>query len=146
MKKVIILILIGIMLISTLCFASAELEVPREEDSLSSIDLSGTETLFWHQHSRSRGEVLTELVAEFNKSNEWGVTIVEEYAGGYGDIYNKMITGIAGNSLPGLVVAYQNQAAGYQVEDALTDLTPYVEHPDYGIQDPEDLYQCLCKY
>ncbi|MFW5685655.1 MAG: extracellular solute-binding protein, partial [Spirochaetota bacterium] len=42
--------------------------------------------------------------------------------------------------VPSLVVAYQNQAAGYQVANGLVDLNPYVEHPEYGIDNPDDFF------
>jgi multiple sugar transport system substrate-binding protein len=108
-----------------------------ETSSLSGVDPSGVEITYWYQHSRDREEALQELIAEFNQTNEWGIQVNGEYAGGYGDIYNKMITGLAGDSVPDLVVAYQNQAAGYQVADGLVDLRPYVAHPEYGIGEDE---------
>lgn len=120
-----------------------ESESSMEEGSpLDGVDPTGVEIVYWYQHSREREEALQELIAEFNQTNDWGITVNGEYAGGYGDIYNKMITGLAGGSVPDLVVAYQNQAAGYQVADGLVDLRPYVAHPVYGIgeEDMEDFF------
>ena len=86
------------------------------------------------------------MIAEFNRTNQWSITIKGEYIGGYSDIYNKMITAIAGGSTPDLVVAYQNQAAGYQVGDALIDLEQYVKDPKWGLGDEiNDYFEGMVK-
>ena len=108
--------------------------------NLDAVDPTGAEVVYWHQHSRERQEGLAAMVDRFNQTNEWDITVVQEYQGSYGDIYNKMITGIAANQVPNLVVAYQNQAAAYQVADALVDLTPYVSHAEYGVDDAADFF------
>jgi len=76
---------------------------------------------------RARDKGLQDMVSQFNSSNPYKVTVKSEYAGAYNDIYNKMITAIAAGSMPNLVVAYQNQAAGYQVAKALVDMDVYVQ-------------------
>lgn len=124
-----------------LLFAAGDVEMSAaSSDQLEGVDPTGAVVDWWHQHSGQRQEGLIPMVDEFNATNEWGITVNQEYAGGYGDIYNKMITAIAGGELPDLVVAYQNQASGYQVANALVDLTPYVEHPEWGIDDPSDFF------
>lgn len=111
-----------------------------QPDALAGVDPSGQTVTYWHQHSREREDGLMGMIEDFNSSNEWGITVNAENAGGYGDIYNKMIAGITAGSVPDLVVAYQNQAAAYQVADALVDLRPYVNHPEYGIDDLDDFF------
>ncbi|MEM7112172.1 MAG: extracellular solute-binding protein [Chloroflexota bacterium] len=101
------------------------------------IDLTGANVVFWHQHSGGREEQLLALVDEFNASNEWGITVEARNEGGYGDIYDKMIAGLTTGELPGLVVAYQNQAAAYQVADGLVSLDPYINHGTFGLTDDE---------
>jgi multiple sugar transport system substrate-binding protein len=101
--------------------------------SLASVDPSGATITYWYQHATSKDTAMKALIAEFNTNNPWGITVQGEYAGGYNDIYNKMVAAIAANKPPDLVVAYQNQAAGYQVSDALTNLEPYVKDPKWGL-------------
>jgi multiple sugar transport system substrate-binding protein len=119
-------------------FAAGGEEAASTGAALSTVDPSGATITYWFQHSGVREEQLQAMIKEFNETNEWGITVVGEYQGGYSDIYNKMITAISGNATPDLVVAYQNQAAGYQVSDALVDLTPYVESPKWGLADELD--------
>ena len=139
-----IAILLVMLLVAGSLFAAAtteEADASAGADVLEGVDPSGQTVTFWHNHSRGRQDGLAAMVDRFNATNEWGITVIQENQGGYGDIYNKMITGLAGDEVPELVVAYQNQASGYQVADGLTDLTPYVEHPEWGVDDPSDFFE-----
>lgn len=97
------------------------------------INLQGVTVTFWHQHSTSREEAMKKLVAEFNATNPYGITVNAEYAGGYGDIYNKMLAGLAAKQVPDLVVAYQNNAGAYQLVGGLADIEPYVQDSKFGL-------------
>jgi len=91
------------------------------------------ELTFWYQHSRQREEALQELIAEFNGTNEHGIRVQGEYSGSYGDIYNKMMTGLQGGALPNVIVAYQNQAALYHEAEGLVDLNRYINSSRWGL-------------
>lgn len=104
------------------------------------VDPNGAVVNYWFQHSGKREEAFQAMITEFNETNEWGIIVKGEYQGGYNDVYNKMITAIAGGTLPNLVVAYQNQAAAYQVSDALADMAPYVKDPKWGLGNELDDY------
>ena len=62
---------------------------------------------------------------------------VAEYQGGYGDIFNKMLNVVGTEEAPNLVVAYQNQAATYQLADALLDMNSLVESETWGIAEED---------
>lgn len=111
--------------------------------SYEDVDPSGSVVTFWHQHSGGREEQLQEIVSAFNESNEWGITVEASNQGGYGDIFNKMLNVAGTTDAPNLVVAYQNQAATYQLADALVDMTPMVDSPTWGLSDDEkaDFFQ-----
>jgi multiple sugar transport system substrate-binding protein/sn-glycerol 3-phosphate transport system substrate-binding protein len=82
-------------------------------------------------------EGLREVAREYNP---YGIVVNPSNQGGYGDIFDKMTLGIVagGQDLPELVVAYQNQAATYQIDDALIDITPLIDSPTWGLS-AEDL-------
>lgn len=108
-----------------------------EEDPYADVDPSGQTVDYWHQHSGQREEVLQEIVDEFNTTNEWGITVVAQNQGGYGDIYDRIRNNLtAGEELPELTVAYQNQAATYELVDALVDINLFLNSPTWGI--PEE--------
>src|SRR5690554_3181849 len=105
--------------------------------SYDDVDPTGQTVIFWHQHTQSREDALNEIVQEFNETNEWGITVVAEYQGSYGDIFNKMLGVLNTPDAPNLVVAYQNQAATYQLADALVDMNPMVNSEKWGLSEEE---------
>ncbi|GIV79376.1 ABC transporter substrate-binding protein [Litorilinea aerophila] len=101
------------------------------------VDPSGQTVTFWYQHTQEREEALQQIIADFNETNEWGITVVGEYQGGYGDIFNKMLNVLNTSEAPNLVVAYQNQAATYQLANGLIDMNPLVNSPKWGLSEEE---------
>ena len=101
------------------------------------VDPSGQTVTFWHQHTQEREEALNDIVSRFNENNEWGIEVVAEYQGGYGDIFNKMLNVLNTNEAPNLVVAYQNQAATYQLADALLDMNSLVDSAKWGLSEDD---------
>ncbi len=100
------------------------------------VDPAGAEVLWWHQHTGSRAEGLDEMVAEFNASNEWGIVVTAEYAGGYSEIYDKMIAAIAADDptlLPNLISQYPNSLAKFQLSEALVDMDELIESAKWGL-------------
>ena len=108
-------------------------EVTAPTDPWENVDPSGQNIVFWHQHSKERETALLEIVDEFNNTNEWGITVDAEYQGSYGDIFNKMLGVLNSPDAPDIVVAYQNQAATYQLSDALLDMNPLVDSAKWGL-------------
>lgn len=100
---------------------------------LDTVDPEGQEVVFWYQHTRMREDALVAMIADFNLSNDYGITVKGEYAGQYSDIYNKMVVGLQGGELPELVVAYQNQAQAYHRADGLVDIKPYMDSGKWGL-------------
>ena len=112
-------------------------EGPPPAVDLESVDPRGQEVVFWYQHQRAREQALLEMIADFNGTNPHGISVRGEFAGSYGDIYNKMVVGLQGGSVADLVVAYQNQAREYLQADGIVDLTPYMASPRWGLS-PEE--------
>jgi len=117
--------------------------LPLEAQAFDKLNLKGTVVKYWYQHSQARETALQAMIARFNTTNGWGITVKGEFAGGYNDIANKMIAAIAGGATPDLVVAYQNNAATYAQSDALVDLEPYVNDAKFGVsaQDRQDYFE-----
>jgi len=100
---------------------------------LDAVDPSSQSITFWYPYTGTTQKGMQALIAQFNASNRWHITVKGEYAGHYDDIYDKMIPAIAGNATPNIVTAYQNQAATYEQAGVLVDLTPYVDSTKWGI-------------
>ncbi len=111
-------------------------------DAWAEVDPSGQTVVFWHQHTREREEALNQIVADFNASNEWGITVEAAYQGSYNDIFNKMLAVLNTTDAPQLVVGYQNQAATYQLAEGLVDMTGMVDSEKWGLseEDQKDFF------
>jgi len=117
-----------------LCLAACGGEPePVVQTDLEQVDPTGQQVTFWYQHALEREDLLVELIAEFNRGNTWGIQVQGEYTGGYSDIFNKMLVGMQAGSLPDLVVAYNNQATVYFINDGVVDLKPYMDSPKWGL-------------
>ena len=89
---------------------------------------------FWHQHTgEDREAAMEKIVNDFNSTNEYGITLTAEYAGGYGDIYTKMLALLNTPDVPDIVVGYQNQIATYQLADAFFDMNTVINDSVYGM-------------
>ena len=97
------------------------------------VDPTGQAITFWHNHTSTREAALLAAVDEFNATNAWGITVTAEYKGSYNDIYNNMLAVLNTDAAPDLVVAYQNQAAIYQLSEGLFDINTLVNHPVWGL-------------
>ncbi len=115
---------------------------PVAEGPYDNVDPSGQEVSFWHNHTKARQESLEAIVQEFNSTNEWGITVVQENQGAYSDIFNKMLPLLGSTDVPGIVVAYQNQAATYQLAGGLADMNPMVNSAKWGLskEDQADFF------
>lgn len=108
-------------------------DAPAPAVDLEAVDPQGQEVVFWYQHQRAREQALQEMIADFNETNPHGIRVRGEFAGSYGDIYNKMVVGLQGGSVADLVVAYQNQAWEYLLADGIVDLIPYMTSARWGL-------------
>ncbi len=112
-------------------------EEPVVEDPWAGVE-PAKEIVWWHQHTGSaREESIAKIISDFNSTNEYGITVTAEYAGGYGDIFNKMLPILNTPDVPDVVVGYQNQVATYQLADAMFDMNELINHPEYGLTQEE---------
>ena len=104
-----------------------------QSDPWTNVDPSNQDLVFWHNHTRNRQDALQAIVRTFNESNPYGITVTQETQGAYGDIFRKMLGLLGTPEVPDLVVAYQNQAATYQLSGALVDMTSLLQSPKWGL-------------
>jgi len=136
-KKFAILMTLALALVLAIpTFGQSEAE---DADRYEGVDPSGQTVVFWHQHSGAREEELLRIVETFNETNEFGITVEAINQGGYGDIFARMTTNLAagGDDLPQLVVAYQNQAATYEVVDGLVNVDLLLNSEEWGLSEEE---------
>jgi basic membrane lipoprotein Med (substrate-binding protein (PBP1-ABC) superfamily)/ABC-type glycerol-3-phosphate transport system substrate-binding protein len=106
-------------------------------DEWANVDPTGQKVMWWHNHPAERDEVINKILDGFNSTNGYGITVSAEYQGSYAEIYNKMLAVLNTSDAPQLVVAYQNNAATYQLGGGLVDMNPLVNSPKWGLSEEE---------
>jgi len=116
--------------------------IPQSSDPWVSVDPSGQTIKFWHQQAPARHAMLDEIIWEFNSTNEWGITVVPEYQDDADELFDKTRTSLENGTPPGLVEAYQDQAASYDQAAGLRELTSLVNSVRWGLspQDQADFF------
>ena len=126
MKKLISLLLVMVMVIGMLagCGNSAA-EEPQAEGPI--------HLEFWHSMGSATGELIQEIVDEFNASQS-DIVVEAIYQGDYTTAGTKLQAAVAGGNAPHVVQVEITRVGMYASQDLLLDLTPYAEaDPDFDI-------------
>lgn len=107
------------------------------DDKYQNTDPSGQVVPFWHPYTGENERALLEIIADFNATNQWNINLIAEYQGNHDDLFDKMLTFMNTADAPSLVVAYQNQAATYQLGKALIDIDELVYSERWGLSKEE---------
>jgi multiple sugar transport system substrate-binding protein len=107
---------------------------PTATDSpLLTIDPRGQKLTFWHVWGKSSaGEVLTEIIDQFNASNEWGIEVIALRKDSYGDLEFDFYRALESSGEPNVIVAYSNVLASLWNEELLADVNRYYYDAEYG--------------
>jgi len=131
MRKFALLVLVMAMVAVTV------LNVNAQDDPYAGVELDGTTIVWWHQYNGgAQLETMDALIAEFNETNEYGITVEGLNQGGYGEIREAMNAAIIAGETPNLVSGFQNDAASYFIDDAALDLNPLIAS-EWGYSEDE---------
>jgi multiple sugar transport system substrate-binding protein len=116
--------------------------IPESPDPWVEVDPSGQTVTFWHQYTGETQAVLDEIINEFNATNKWGITVVPENKGSYGDIFLNLLPVLGTETTPNMVTAYQYHAAADYQAGGLVDINSLVESSKWGLtpQEKEDFF------
>jgi len=119
--------------------------IAAQDSSIESLDPKGQSIVYWHQYQNdsAQGKTMAAIVDQFNKTNEWGITVTASFQGNYGDISKLVNAGITSGELPNLVAGYANDAASYARDNSAVDLTPYMNSAKWGLGATPDINQNL---
>ncbi|MEP6987322.1 MAG: extracellular solute-binding protein [Chloroflexota bacterium] len=115
------------------------------QDSVESVDPKGQSIVYWHQYQpdSAQGKTMAAIVDQFNKTNEWGITVTASFQGNYSDISKLVNAGITSGELPNLTAGYANDAASYARDNSTIDLAPYISSAKWGLGATPDINQGL---
>ena len=85
--------------------------------------------------SGANADNLALIVEEFNKNNEWGITVTASHQGNYADVLAKLLTDIAGGTNPVLATISESGAGTLGLQNLTQDLTPYLERDGINYRD-----------
>ncbi len=95
------------------------------EEAIDGIELEeGVEVDFWHIQATIYGDAITEMVAEFNETNEWGIVVNEVYKGSYDELNQAIRAALAGGGVPDVAMAYENDTLEYVAANEIVPLAP----------------------
>lgn len=98
------------------------------------VDPRGQRIEFWHVWGNSSaGEVLTEIINQFNASNDWGIEVVSVAKDGHGDVEFDFYRALATSDEPNVIIAYSNVLASFWYQEILEDVNSYFHDPQYGL-------------
>src|SRR5262249_5698965 len=100
---------------------------------------------YWHQYQdkSAQGDTIAAIIDDFNKTNEYKITVTGSYQGNYTDISKLVNAGITSGELPNLVTGYANDAASYALDNSTIDLSPYMTSEKWGLGATPDINQGL---
>lgn len=129
-KKLLVLVMAIVMV--AVVFAGCEEKVDVAEN---------VEIQFWHAMGGGLGETLEEVCAMFNESNEYGITVVPTYQGGYSDLHAKVVAALQAGEAPHMAQAYGNNIIIYMDSDQVVQLNDYIFDKNNGVEEWEDILE-----
>lgn len=106
--------------------------------NIDDIDLpTGVEIDFWHIQATIYGEAITEMVQEFNATNEWGIVVNESFKGSYQELNQAVRASLAGGGAPDVSMAYENDVLEYVANDVIVPLDAYLDSDQFGVSEDD---------
>lgn len=102
---------------------------------------------YWHNHGGDLGTWMDECVAEFNETNEYGITVIATNQGGYGDILSKVKQSYGTDVAPNMAIVGAGGIEELAGAGAFADLAAYVERDNFDLENiPEGLRYYMQHY
>ncbi|MFV0253861.1 MAG: ABC transporter substrate-binding protein, partial [Beutenbergiaceae bacterium] len=97
---------------------------------------------FWHVYQGVDEAAIDGLVAEFENENPQ-VSVDVQYAGGFGELNQKVISSLQGGDPPNVSILYPSNVLEFSTSGQVLGLTPYLESPEVGLSDDdlEDIFE-----
>ena len=99
--------------------------------------LQGVGIEIWNPWYGVEASLIESQVAEFNKDNEWGITVRASGRTSFTELYSSVTDVLPGAGSPQLAIALPEHAVGWDASGYVVDLTDYVGDPAYGLSSDE---------
>lgn len=135
-KRLLSLLMMGTLSLSMLAGCSGGDSAKEESGKVTELT-NPVEIEMWHYMTGKQGEVLNEIVTEFNNTNGKGITVKAVPQGNIQDLNKKVIAASQSNTLPAIINVYPDVATGLINQNKIVDLTTYINDDKVGMK--EDL-------
>lgn len=95
--------------------------------------LKGLEITVWTPWYGIESTLFDSFVADFNVQNEWGINVTVQSQVNFSNLYETVTASLPTAEKPDLVIALPEHALEWNADNFVTDLTPYVNDPEFGI-------------
>ena len=105
-------------------------------------ELNGVEVSLWYPWTGSTGAAFQSMLDEFSRTNQWGITVQAGAFEGFGSLDDAVEASLASKTFPDVLVDYGYQLQHWDGSSVVTDLTPYVNDPVWGLAgiEQDDFY------
>ena len=129
--RILIAFVLSLGLILAACTPAAE-EPPAEEPAVEEPAAEPVEIEFWHALSGAFGEVLEQLVDEYNASQD-AVVVIASYQGNYQDSQQALLAALAAGDPPDAAQLEASFSATLVDGGALAPVQEFIDDPDVGL-------------
>lgn len=117
------------------CVLSIGLVSAQDMVDYEDVDPTGATVVYWHQWGGAQLETIDPLIAEFNETNEWGITVEGVPQGRTGDVVSLVGAGITSGELPNLAAGFQDSIQSWLLDDAVIPLDSLYNSEMWGIDE-----------
>jgi multiple sugar transport system substrate-binding protein len=95
--------------------------------------LQGLEIMVWHPWYGVEASLFENFAKEFNKKNQWGLKVSTRGQVNFTNMFEEVNAALPTAQKPDMVIALPEHALEWNANRVVTDLTPYVQDPKYGL-------------
>ena len=110
---------------------------PQDKIGVDRSALNGVTINIWHAWGSPQRELFEAQIAEFNRRNQWGITVRDQPYQDWTALFNEVNQSISLDNTPDMVVALPEYALTWDAQGSVVDLTDYVTHPEWGMTPAE---------
>lgn len=111
----------------------AATSVPVSTLGVEAESLRGVVIMAWHPWFGVEASLFETQVADFNATNEWGITVLSAGQSNFAELFNNVTASLAAPDKPNLVIGLPEQALFWDERTGVVDLAPYVSDPIWGM-------------
>lgn len=110
---------------------------PTDHPLIGTDQLSGLRVTLWHGLDGKTGATLSRMAAEFSQKNEWGISVDVFSQRNLSTLVQATDAALNSPQQPDLVVALPENAQGWDAQNLVVDLGPYIRHSKLGLSADE---------